>query len=299
VGFDGMKNKERERQSRYRNTKTGKAKTPLTFYRSSDPDFEPQSPFKGRDDKNTSRKLASFFYGFIEWVVFLGLVSLLAYSLVIRPSSVVEVNSELFHQKSTYQDAANNILKGVKYSNKITFEEQGVISKLQKQFPEIANASVELPIFAQTPIIHLQVASPSFVLNSNNQSYIIDSAGVAVAKASDFPSFHSALTVEDQSGFNAVLGQQEMSEGAVNFIKTIERQTKHGGVTISSLVLPKAAQELELHTADRAYFVKFYLGGDAMQQAGQYLATRHQLDAQNSQPAEYIDVRVPGKIFYK
>jgi cell division septal protein FtsQ len=294
-----MKNKERERQSKYRGTASGKAKTPLTFYRSADPDFEPQSPFKGRNSESAPGKVALFFYTFIEWVVFLSLVALLAYSLVIRPVSKVEVSSELFHQKSAYQDAANKILKGVKYSNKITFDEQGVISKMQKQFPEIASARIELPIFAQTPKVHLQIGKPSFVLNSNNQSYIIDSAGVAVAKASDFPSLHDTLTVEDQSGFNAVLGQQVMSEGAVKFIKTVERQSKHGNVSISTLVLPQTAQELDLHTPDKPYYVKFYLGGDALLQSGQFLASRHQFDATNSQPAEYLDVRIPGKIFFK
>jgi hypothetical protein len=70
-------------------------------------------------------------------------------------------------------------------------------------------------------------------------------------------------------------------------------------VSIKSLTLPKSVQELDLHTSDRTYFVKFYLGGDALQQTGQFLAARHQFDITNSQPAEYLDVRVAGKIFYK
>jgi hypothetical protein len=70
-------------------------------------------------------------------------------------------------------------------------------------------------------------------------------------------------------------------------------------VSVSSLTLPKTAQELDLRTKDRPYYVKFYLGGDALLQAGQFLATRRQFDTSNTQPAEYLDVRVEGKIFYK
>jgi hypothetical protein len=294
-----MKKKERGRQSRYRTSQQGRSKTPLTFYRSNDPAFDSQSPFRGKDLSAAPSKLFSFFAGFIEWVIFFVLVGLLAYSLIIRPSSKVEVNSQLFHQQSQYQDAADKILKGVKYSNKITFDEQEVTAKLQKQFPEISSANIELPIFAQTPIIHLQIAAPSFIINSNNQSFIVDSAGVAVAKASDFPSVHDVLRVEDQSGFNVEQGKQVMSAESVNFIKTLDRQTKHAGVSISSLVLPKKAQELDLHTQDRQYYVKFYLGSDALLQTGQFLASRHQFDVSNSQPSEYLDVRVLGKIFYK
>jgi hypothetical protein len=295
-----MKNKERERQSRYRSPQHGKLKTPLTFYRSSGPDFDDQSPFKGKNIRPNRSKVANFFAGFLEWVIFFGLIALLAYSLVIRPSSKVDINSELYHPKAVYQEAANKILKGVKYTNKITFDENDVIGKLQKQFPEISNAGIELPIFAQTPIIHLQIASPSFTLKSNNQSYIIDSAGVAVARASDFPNMSgTTLSVEDQSGFSAELGKQVMNANSVNFIKILGRQTKHSGVSISSLVLPSTAEELDIHTPDRPYYVKFYLAGDALLQTGQYLASRHQFDTTNSQPAEYLDVRIPGKIFYK
>jgi hypothetical protein len=63
--------------------------------------------------------------------------------------------------------------------------------------------------------------------------------------------------------------------------------------------LPSTAEELDIHTPDRPYYVKFYLAGDALLQTGQYLASRHQFDTTNSQPAEYLDVRIPGKIFYK
>jgi cell division septal protein FtsQ len=291
--------KERERQSKYRGSRQSKSKVPLTFYRSSGAAGAEESPFKKKESAAQPGKIASIFNGFLEWIVFFALVGLLAYSLVIRPSSVVVINSETFHQEGVYKDAVNKILKGIKYSNKVTFDEQDMTRKLQKAFPEVASAWVELPIFAQSPVVHLQISSPSFILNSNNESYIVDSQGVTVAKAADFPSFHDVLTVEDQSGFRASIGQQVMSADSVNFIKTLERQSNRSKINIKSLTLPRSAEGLELHTADRPYFVKFYLGGDAMQQTGQFLAARHQFDTTSSQPAEYLDVRVPGKIFYK
>jgi cell division septal protein FtsQ len=294
-----MKNKERERQSKYRRAGRGRAKTPLTFYRSADPAIDAQSPFRKKEIAASTGRIGKFFAGFLEWIIFFGLVALLAYSLVIRPSSKVEVNSQQFHARQAYQEAANKILGGVKYTNKITFDEQDVISKLQKQFPEIASARVELPIFAQTPVLHLQISKPSFILTGGSGSYIVDSQGVAVARTSDFDGAHTLLTVEDQSGFEAKVGNQVMSADSVNFINTLFRQSKHSNVAIKTLTLPKTAQELDLRTNDRAYFVKFYLGGDALLQSGQFLATRHQLDASNTQPADYLDVRVPGKIFYK
>jgi hypothetical protein len=63
--------------------------------------------------------------------------------------------------------------------------------------------------------------------------------------------------------------------------------------------LPPKAQELDLRASDQSYYVKFYLGGDAMIQTGQYLAARQKFAQTKQQPGEYLDVRVSGKIFYK
>jgi hypothetical protein len=294
-----MKNKERERQPKYRSPNQGKAKTPLTFYRSADPKIDAQSPFRNKVAAEQTSKIGRFFSGFLEWIIFFGLIALLAYSLAIKPSSVIELNSQQYQQKQTYQKEANKILSGIKNTNKITFDEQDVVNKMQKKFPEIASASIELPIFAQTPVIHLQISSPGFILTSSSGSYIVDFQGVAVAKTSEFNGAHNLLVVEDQSGFDAEVGKQVMSTDAVNFINTLVRQSQHAKVSVSSLTLPKTAQELDLRTKDRPYYVKFYLGGDALLQAGQFLATRRQFDTSNAQPAEYLDVRVEGKIFYK
>jgi hypothetical protein len=75
-------------------------------------------------------------------------------------------------------------------------------------------------------------------------------------------------------------------------------QTRRAGVPIKSLTFPPLAQELDLATEDQPYFVKFYLGGDPLVQAGTFLAARHQFSS-GVKPSVYLDVRVPGKIFYK
>jgi hypothetical protein len=105
--------------------------------------------------------------------------------------------------------------------------------------------------------------------------------------------------VTDQSGFSANAGQQVMSADSVKFVNALVAQLKHANVPISEIILPPLAQELNLKISDRPYYVKFYLGGDVLQQTGQFLATRKQFSQTNTQPAEYLDVRVPGKIFYK
>jgi hypothetical protein len=277
-----VKNKERERQSRSRTPSESGSKTPLTFYRSGENQADSKSPFKKKDA--SASKLRNFIYSVLNTLAIMLLLGLLAYSLVVKPASKIESSSQIFHQNAEYKQAADKTLRGLRYSNKISFSESALTQQLQKQFPEISGIRVELPIFSQTPVIHLKISNAEFALSSSGQSY---------------PSSQKLINVEDQSGFKVEVGKQVMSAGAVEFINTLVKQSKHGNVSIASLALPKLAQELDLKTTDRSYYVKFYLGGDVNLQSGQFLAARHQFDATNSQPAEYLDVRIPGKIFYK
>lgn len=214
---------------------------------------------------------------------------------MVKTNPKITINSTAYHPQNIYKEAAHKYLGSVNNRNKVTLDGQKIVVSLKAQFPEIANASVELPILDQTPIVHISVASPSFVLENNGQDYIVDSQGVAVGKSQSYPSIKNLSVVTDRSGFNAQEARQVMSAASVKFITVLITQLQHAKVPVASITLPPSAQQLELRTKDKSYFVKFYLGGDPLQQVGQLLAIRHS----NTQPAQYLDVRVPGKVFYK
>ncbi len=66
------------------------------------------------------------------------------------------------------------------------------------------------------------------------------------------------------------------------------------------MTLPVGTSELDVRLAGQPYSVKFNLeSGTARQQAGTFLATESKLKSQNVTPAEYIDVRVDGRAYYK
>jgi hypothetical protein len=274
------------------------SRVPLTFYRARDASATGDSPFKKKEAPVASR-LARFLAGLLDVIIILALLALLLYGLFVNDNPKVEVNSEVYHSVNAYKAAAHKYLSSVKNRNKITFNEQSIVAAMQKQFPEILNASVELPVMAETPVVHIDIANPSFILKSGASSYVVASNGVAVATVDQLPSVKNLSVVTDQSGFNAHASQQVMTAASVEFINDLIVQMKHANVTIDQIVLPPLAQELYLRAAGKPYFVKFYLGGDVKQQVGQFLAAIHQFDATNTQPSEYLDVRVPGKVFYK
>lgn len=256
-----------------------------------------RSPFA---KKTSSAKSQSDFLSKAIDVSVIGAVTFcLVYSLIVRAEPKLTVDSQAYNPASAYQATARAAMGGLINRNKITFNEQAVAESLQKEYPEISNVSVGLPLVAQNPAVQLNIAAPAFLFNSGGAVYIVSEDGVAVGPASRFPSIKNLPEVVDQSGFKLMPGTRILGSDNVSFIAQVVAQAKKAKVPLASLTLPPRAQELDLRTSDRPYYVKFYLGGDPLTQTGQFLAARKQFDEKKEQPADYLDVRVVGKIFYR
>jgi len=275
----------------------GAGRLPLNYYRSAD-GRAAASPFQKAPAKSAS-KIQKGRRLLIYLVLLAAVIFGLIYSLLVQPSPKLILNSQAYHPAGVYRAVAVDRLKSVKNRSKISFNDQGVINSLESKFPEVAKASLELPILSQTPTIRLNISPPSLFLNNGGQRFVVDSQGVAVAKAGELPQIQDLALVTDQSGFAARAGKAALSAKGVNFIKGLAANCQKQKITIASLTLPAKPGELDLRAGDQGYYVKFFLNGDAAQQIGQFLAARHQFAASGPQPSEYLDVRVPGKIFYK
>jgi hypothetical protein len=267
----------------------------MTNYYRAEPSSS-SSPFKKKTTKRNHRK---FLFGFIDIVLILLLVAGLGYSLLLNSHPKVIVDDQSFRPLSDYITATDRQLSSVRNRNKITFDEQAVVSALQGKFPEISSARIERPFFSEQAVVRLTISKPSFQLNSANIGYIVSSSGVVVAKSTTLPNIKKLMIVDDQSGFNIRIGQPALSANATAFINTIIAECRHYKIPIASLILPATPEELDLRTTDQPYFVKFYLGGDVLDETGQFLAARAQFIKTSKTPSQYLDVRVPGKIFYK
>jgi hypothetical protein len=271
-------------------------RTPLSTYYRGEPGPPTQSPFQSSPTKRSARR---FIFGFLDIIILTLLIVGLIYSLILKPSPKMILSSSDYRGRSTYQSAADKIFSSLGNRNKLTFNEAGVVKQLRTQFPEISSASVELPFFSQQPILRIVISKPSLLLVSNGQQYVVDSQGVIAGKASDIKNSSQLTKVTDQSGFGARIGRPVLSSSDISFIRTLISETKTAKVNISNMTLPPAAQELDVRTSDQPYYTKFFLGGDVLRQIGQFLAARHNFAQKGSPPFEYLDVRVPGKIFYK
>lgn len=235
----------------------------------------------------------------VDMLLIIVLLFCLVYSLILKPNPKVITSNNSYRPTSVYQTAAAKAMTPIKDHSKITFDEPSVAQALKSQFPEIDNINVELPLFGQRPVFRLSIAQPEFLFANRGHLYLIADSGVVVSDNPDLPAASKLPVVDDQSSFAAKLGQPVLSASQVGFISQVVKQCQRAKVPIKSLVLPAQGQELDLRTKDENYFVKFYLGGDPLTQAGQFLAARSQFSRYHAGPSHYLDVRVAGKIYYE
>jgi hypothetical protein len=200
------------------------------------------------------------------------------------------------------QTAEKSLSTSIFNRNKLTVNTAAVRLDLLKNYPEIKDVSVALPLFGRQPQVYVEPYKPSFILTTtSNTAFLLDATGRALAMTNQVPDIDKlgVLTLQDRSGVPVALGVRAVPSTTVTFAQTVSAALKAASITPSSLVLPAKASELDVYVAGTPYFVKFNLQNDALQQAGTYLATRQRLEADHIKPGQYIDVRVPERAYYK
>lgn len=242
----------------------------------------------------------------ISAVTFVSIIALLAYVSMLSHTPIVTIEADkdsrsLQRDKDVYADFISNTLKQGGNRNKLTFNNQELSSTIQKQFPEVSEVEVSLPIIGKNPQIHLGISTPSFVLAGTSGAFYINKQGVPLVKLSDVVNkISDTPVVVDESGIAVYVGKQALPVETVEFISEVIRQLQIAGLETKSIVLPARANELQIQLKDRPYVVRFNTLGDPRVQAGSYLAIRNKLKTgDRGVPEQYVDVRVEGRAYLK
>lgn len=232
-------------------------------------------------------------------VVLVCVVKLLALSttpkVVLVNQSAVTAAYE--RPSKAYAAAASKVLRSslANYS-KLTVDADGVSRQLEHEFPELQTVSVTLPLIGNRPIVYIMIAQPSLVLQTSAGSFALNRDGLVLAQLSSVPD--NVPQVTDQSGDKPVVGKQFLPGSTVDFIQTVTYQLTAAKMGATHFILPQdSAYELDVQLAGKPYLVRFNLQEDAKQQSGAAIATIEQLGG--SSPSAYLDVRTPGRIYYK
>lgn len=241
-------------------------------------------------------------------IVMIAVVVILIHALSLSSNDQVRLastdNSGLFiRNQAAYQASAYKLLANSVWNhNKLTVDTGQVSQALIKEYPELINVSIAIPLLAHDPIVYVQVAQPAVVIIDSHGSYVLDTNGRVLVGKNTITAF-SALglpRIIDQSGLALRPNHQALPSNDVSFIQTAVAQLAARNFKVSSMTLPATASELDVQVAGQPYVIKFNLANDdPRQQVGTYLATQASLQSQNITPAHYIDVRIDGRAYYQ
>lgn len=213
-----------------------------------------------------------------------------------------EAVQSFLRPQEVYQEAGSSVLKNsLLNKTKITLNTDSVAQKLQEQFPEATDIAVAIPLVGRRPVIYMRVAEPVILLNTPSGSYVVDEKGRAIVSIADAPNAQNLtlLSVNDQTGLDIQTGQQALPKNDISFISEVKKQLESANLKVADVTLPPLANELHVRIDGVPYYVKFNLVGYSREQVGTYLAVKQRLEQDKTTPAEYIDVRVSERAYYK
>lgn len=218
---------------------------------------------------------------------------------VIQPNNG---NAALLRDKGTYQKVAKQFFNASLLNrSKITVNVEGITRDMKRAFPELADVSITLPLIGRRPIIYVEPSAPAIVLSARNGMYVLNKKGravIATNRVNNLESLHLPV-VTDENTTKIEAGKGILPGSNVEFITSIMNQLNAKKLDVQSLTLPVSANELDIRINGKPYVIKLNLLNDARQQVGAFLAVKQKLEAERQEPAEYFDVRVEERVYYK
>lgn len=268
------------------------------------------------NDQNTGRNQTSgpspggryrFRLGHIPSYLALGAILLAAGNACLldtKPKIIlIQTTGTVHRDAKTYQDGIQDIWSNsILNRTKITVSTKEIKNDIAKQFAELADVQIELPLLGKRPTIRIVPGAPGLELVTGNGAFYVNADGVVLARTNDLKKnqLEQIAVIHDESGIQAEPGKTILPAGQINFLQKIAAQLKAEQIAVASITLPKtAANQADVRVDGQGYFIKFSLDTDPRQAVGTYLAAKAKLDAEGTGPAEYIDVRVPEKVFYR
>ncbi len=240
-----------------------------------------------------------------------GIIFLLVLSVIFANSRIANNNATVVLQgtpeqrimlqgKNVYSEAVAKAIDSSTWNNfKITFDENKFNSYMLKQFPELSRAQVSLSMVGGGYRVYLDPSSAILLFTtSDSKSFVVDDTGKIVS--TDVVNAPEGLIpVSDQSGLSSKVGSRILPRTDVVAIQTVIYQLQQHGMKAESLTLPKAPRRLEVKVQGSPYYIKFSLHAPIEQQVGAYIAVAKRLQKEGKVPAEYIDVRIGERVYYK
>lgn len=240
--------------------------------------------------------------GIIAVIVIVGSI-LYSFTLSTRVAvTTLQQQPSLFRNVEEYASKADEILQeSPRNRTKLSVQTLDVEQALLDTYPELQDVVLRLPVLGRVPTLVVSIRQPAMLLATSQKTYVLDSNGVAISEATQLSAENKEglPLIQDQSGIAIELGKQVLTKETVQFIVDASFQLRAKDYKISGLTLPVSVNELDIRIEGLPYFIKTDAAGNAREQMGSFISVSEYLKEQGITPAEYVDVRVEEKVFYK
>lgn len=240
-----------------------------------------------------------------SYMAFVIMAGAVIYALILQPNARISVPDKagtIYRSPDQYQKAINSLWRrSILNRTKLTVRSADIERDIRTQFAEINTVKIELPLLGHRPAIFLEPAKPALKLISRNGSFYLDEHGKVLARTTEVNQNQLDLPlIIDESAIPAEPGKSVIADPEAQFLHKLSEHLTAEQIQYESIVLPAtAAKEADVRLAGQKYILKFSVLSDPRQAVGSYIAIRDKLSNEKITPAEYIDLRVEEKIFYK
>ncbi len=265
----------------------------------------------GRDQNQNNYKSSSSGYRFRfkhipSYIALIAILIAVINTLLLeaRPRIVlVQTTGTVQREAKIYQDGIEDIWSSSLLNrSKLSVNTDKISSQISKQYSELASVEIELPLLGKRPTIRITPTRPTLELITSNGAFYVNSAGRILAQTKELNKnkLEDLAVIHDESGTRVEAGEVVIPSPQVTFLHKLHSYLIAQDVPITSMTLPlTAANQVDLRVDGQPYYVKFSMDSDPRQAVGTYLAAVAKLESDGGKPGEYIDVRVPEKVFYR
>jgi cell division septal protein FtsQ len=176
----------------------------------------------------------------------------------------------------------------------LTLDEDQLVSDLQQADPLVRSVEVRRKWF-HTLRLSVVLKQPSMGWSSDNQFYLLDRDGTAIGM---LPAGSKLPVVKDGSNLPVKLGQRVTTSRFVDFTSDLAPALGGAGYGVSGMEVKDTTLDLTV-TTDKGYRLVFDTSRPVEEEIADLKAVARTLAAQKRTPAEYIDLRIAGKAYYK
>lgn len=245
----------------------------------------PKTPFAWR--KLLQRTGIVVGAGVVLWAIFLS-GWFTVRGIEVRNSSTV-TNQDLSKLFATYT-AGNQLQKNIFFINTT-----GLAELFQQQYPTLEKVNINRTLFLTLSVTVKESAS-ALVWQSGTGAWILGDDGKILKK--DDGQGRQLGSVRDTAQLMVKVGDQVADRQFVRFVRDIYAQAKAYDLAITSAEISTTTRELTLKLGS-GQTIRMDTSREARGQLDAVRATYETAKRTNKPVTQYIDVRVPGRTFYK